>query len=133
MTPTETADFTAILELCGRYHDALHRSDAALLGSLFHENALYAATTDGDVRFWTMDRYLPIVAARPSPASRGEPADGEVVAITFAGPNAALAQVRSSIGERFFTDFLSLVKIDGNWLIAAKVFDYTTRPREAAA
>jgi len=133
MTSSEPADFSAILDLCGRYHEALHRSDAVLLGSLFHDRALYAATTDGDIRFWSMDHYLPIVAARPSPASRGEPADGEVVAITFAGPNAALAQVRSSIGERFFTDFLSLVKIDGRWLIAAKVFDYTTRPRDAAA
>lgn len=133
MTSSETADFSAILDLCGRYHEALHRSDAVLLGSLFHDRALYAATTDGDIRFWSMEHYLPIVAARPSPASRGEPADGEVVTITFAGPNAALAQVRSSIGERFFTDFLSLVKIDGRWLIAAKVFDYTTRPRNAAA
>lgn len=133
MTSSEPADFSASLDLCGRYHEALHRSDAVLLGSLFHDRALYAATTDGDIRFWSMDHYLPIVAARPSPASRGEPADGEVVAITFAGPNAALAQVRSSIGERFFTDFLSLVKIDGRWLIAAKVFDYTTRPRDAAA
>ncbi|WP_186395088.1 nuclear transport factor 2 family protein [Stappia sp. TSB10GB4] len=133
MTFSDRAGFAAILDLCGRYHDALHRSDAVLLGSLFHDRALYAATTDGDIRFWSMDHYLPIVAARPSPASRGEPADGEVVAITFAGPNAALAQVRSSIGERFFTDFLSLVKIDGRWLIAAKVFDYTTRPRNAAA
>ncbi|WP_249695527.1 nuclear transport factor 2 family protein [Stappia sp. WLB 29] len=133
MTPSKTADFTAILELCRRYHDALHRSDAELLGSLFHENALYAATTDGDVRFWSMEHYLPVVAGRPAPASRGEAADGEVVAITFAGPNAALAQVRSSIGERFFTDFLSLVKIDRNWLIAAKVFDYITKPRDAAA
>lgn len=133
MTSSETADFSAILDLCGRYHDALHRSDAVLLGSLFHDRALYAATTDGDIRFWSMEHYLPIVAARPSSASRGEPADGEVVTITFAGPNAALAQVRSSIGERFFTDFLSLVKIDGRWLIAAKVFDYTTRPRNAAA
>lgn len=133
MTSSETADFSAILDLCGRYHEALHRSDAVLLGSLFHDRALYAATTDGDIRFWSMDHYLPIVAARPSPALRGEPADGEVVAITLAGPNAALAQLRSSIGERFFTDFLSLVKIDGRWLIAAKVFDYTTRPRDAAA
>lgn len=133
MTSSETADFSAILDLCGRYHEALHRSDAVLLGSLFHDRALYAATTDGDIRFWSMEHYLLIVAARPSPASRGEPADGEVVTITFAGPNAALAQVRSSIGERFFTDFLSLVKIDGRWLIAAKVFDYTTRPRNAAA
>lgn len=133
MTSSETADFAAILDLCGHYHDALHRSDAELLGSLFHDNALYAATTDGDIRFWTMDHYLPIVADRPSPASRGEPADGEVVSVTFAGRHAALAQVRSSIGERFFTDFLSLVKIDGRWLIAAKVFDYTTRSRDAAA
>ncbi|SDU00027.1 nuclear transport factor 2 family protein [Stappia sp. ES.058] len=123
-------DDTETLALCARYHDALYRGDAELLGSLFHEKALYAATTDGDIRFWSMDHYLPIVAHRPSPASRGEAPDGRVIAITFAGPNAALAQVQSSIGERFFTDFLSLVKVEDTWLIAAKVFDYVTRPAD---
>jgi hypothetical protein len=121
-------DHIRILELCAAYHDALHRSDAEALGRLFHDKAVYATTTDGDIRFWTMADYLPVVAGRPSPASRGEPADGRVLAVTFAGPNAALAQVQSSLGPRFFTDFLSLVKIDGRWLIAAKVFDYVTRP-----
>jgi hypothetical protein len=123
----QDGDYTEILALCARYHDALHRSDAELLGSLFHERALYAATTDGDIRFWSMDHYLPIVKDRPSPASRGETPDGRVLSITFAGPNAALAQVQSSIGERFFTDFLSMVRIDGTWLIAAKIFDYVTQ------
>ena len=69
-----------IIALCARYHDALHRSDAELLGSLFHDKALYATTTDGDIRFWSMDRYLPVVAQRPSPSARGEAADGRVVA-----------------------------------------------------
>ena len=118
-----------IVALCARYHDALFRSDAELLGSLFHDKALYATTTDGDIRFWSMDRYLPVVAQRPSPSARGEAADGRVVAISFAGPNAALAQVQSSIGERFFTDFLSLVRVGDTWLIAAKVFDYVTRAK----
>ena len=59
-----------IVALCARYHDALHRSDAELLGSLFHDKALYATTTDGDIRFWSMDRYLPVVARRPSPSAR---------------------------------------------------------------
>ncbi|MEQ9200292.1 MAG: nuclear transport factor 2 family protein [Rhodospirillales bacterium] len=29
-----------------------------------------------------------------------------------------------SIGDRYFTDFLSLIKTDGEWRIISKVFHY---------
>lgn len=110
------------------YFDALNRSDAELLGSVFHDKALYASTTGGDVRFWSMDHYLPIVAARPAPASRGEVNNGRIVSITIAGPDAATAIVQMTLLGRDYTDILSFVRQDGRWRIAAKVFDSTPKP-----
>ncbi|NBN78248.1 nuclear transport factor 2 family protein [Microvirga tunisiensis] len=107
------------------YLDALHRSDAALLASVFHDKALYASTTGGDIRFWSMEHYLPIVAARPAPASRGEVNNGRIVSITIAGADAAVAIVEMTLLGRDFTDILSFVREDGRWRIAAKVFDST--------
>lgn len=110
---------TAILA----YFDALERSDAALIGSLFHEKALYAATTGGDIRFWSMDHYLPIVAGRPSFAAEGKTHDGRILSISLAGDAAACAMVQMTLMGRHFTDILSFVRQEGQWKIAAKVFD----------
>ena len=71
-----------------------------------------------------MERYFPIVDKRPSPASRGEARADRIISIEFAGPVTALARVECAIGEKSFTDFLSLILVDGRWQIIAKVFHY---------
>jgi hypothetical protein len=72
----------------------------------------------------TMDAYLPMVAARPSPASRQEKRRDRIISIAFAGPVTALARVECAIGEKRFTDLLSLVQLEGEWRIIAKVFHF---------
>ena len=108
--------------LLDRYFDGLHRSDADLLATVFHPEAVYATATDGALMRLSMDEYLPIVAARESPASRGELRTDAIESIELAGPVTALARVRCSIGPKHFTDFLSVVHVGGRWQIIAKVF-----------
>lgn len=122
------AQFTPIEALLGHYFDGLHHSDAALLGRVFHPQAVYACATDGRLTHMTMDAYLPMVAARPSPASRQEKRHDRIISIAFAGPVAALARVECAIGEKRFTDLLSLVQLDGEWRIIAKVFHFDLVP-----
>lgn len=117
-------DFAGVTALMADYFDGLYHSDAARLGRVFHPQAVYACATEGRLTHLTMDAYLPIVAARQSPASRGEERRDEVVAITFAGPVTALVQARCAIGLKHFTDFLSLVKLEGRWQIIAKTFHF---------
>lgn len=122
------APFAPIEALLGRYFDGLHHSDAALLGRVFHPQAIYACASDGQLTHMTMDAYLPMVAARPSPASRQEKRHDRIVSIAFAGPVTALARVECAIGEEQFTDLLSLVQLDGEWRIVAKVFHFDLVP-----
>lgn len=117
-------DFAGVAALMADYFDGLHHSDAVRLGRVFHPQAVYACATEGRLTHLTMDAYLPIVAGRPSPASRGEARRDEIVGITFAGPVTALVQARCAIGPKYFTDFLSLVKLDGEWRIIAKTFHF---------
>ena len=119
-----TSQFAPIEALLGRYFDGLYHSDAALLGRVFHPQAIYACATDGRLTHMTMDAYLPMVAARPSPASRQEKRRDRIISIAFAGPVTALARVECAIGEKRFTDLLSLVQLEGEWRIIAKVFHY---------
>ena len=115
-------------ELLGRYFDGLYRSDAGLLATVFHPTAVYATATEGTLTRLSMSEYLPIVAARESPASRGEARTDAIESIEFAGPVTALARVRCSIGPKRFTDLLSLVRVDGRWQIIAKVFHFDLDP-----
>lgn len=111
-------------ELLGCYFDGLYRSDAGLLATVFHPTAVYATATEGTLTRLSMSEYLPIVAARRSPASRGEERTDAIESIDLVGPVTALARVRCSIGPKRFTDLLSLVKVEGRWQIVAKVFHF---------
>jgi hypothetical protein len=106
------------------YFDGLHTSDAGLLAEVFDPAAIYATAADGSLLTYDMATYLPIVAARQSPAARGEARRDRVLAVDLVGPVTALAKVECAIGERFFTDLLTLVRVDGRWRVIAKVFHY---------
>jgi hypothetical protein len=116
--------FAAIHRTLQDYFDGLHHSDAAGLGRVFHPSALYACATGGTLQVLRMDEYLPMVARRPSPASRGQARADEVVSIELAGPETALARVRCTIAPKRFTDLLTLVRLDGRWQVIAKVFHF---------
>jgi hypothetical protein len=115
------AAITAALTL---YFDGLYHSDTARLRAVFHPLAIYATATEGALTHLTMDRYFPIVDARPSPASRSEPRRDRIVSIDFAGPVTALARVECAIDPKRFTDLLNFVLVDGRWQIIAKVFHF---------
>lgn len=123
----DDARFAAVIDVLGRYFDGLYHSDTAMLREVFHPKAHYATATEGTLLELDMDRYFPIVDKRPSPASRGEHRADRIVSIEFAGPVTAFAKVQCAIGEKAFTDFLSLIFVDGRWQIIAKVFHYDIR------
>lgn len=53
------------------YFDGLYHCDTELLARVFHPEAVYATATEGPLLRLGMDEYLPIVARRESPATRG--------------------------------------------------------------
>lgn len=118
---------TAIFDVIQRYFDALYRADAKLLEEVMHNQAIYASADETPMLFRTMDEYLPIVAAREAPESRGEARNDVIEMVSLAGDNTALARVRCSIGNRNFTDFLTLVRDQGEWRILAKIFQISNR------
>jgi hypothetical protein len=112
------------------YFDGLHHSDTDRLARAFHRQAIYVSATEGVLVHMTMAEYLPMVDARPSPASRGEQRTDRVLSIEFAGPVTALARVECSIGPKQFTDLLTLVHVESRWQIIAKVFHFDLEATE---
>lgn len=117
----------AILDLVKTYFDGLHYSDTARLRRVFHPQAQYVCVSDGTLLYRDMDTYFDVVDKRPSPASRGEARNDEFVSVEFAGPVTARVNLKCSIGNRDFIDFLTLIFIDGRWQVISKVFHFTER------
>lgn len=117
-------DVTAALS---DYFDGLYHSDTQRLARIFHPGAVYACATEGSLTRLSMEEYFPIVDQRPSPSSRGEKRNDRVVAIEFAGPVTAFVRAECSIGRKQFTDLLTLVCLDGEWRIIAKIFHFDIR------
>lgn len=116
--------FAAVVDVLGTYFDGLHHSDPDRLRRVLHPSARYATATDGTLLSLSMDEYLPIVDARPSPASKGEARRDRVIAVEFAGPVTAFARVECAIAPKSFVDLLTLVLVEGRWQIVSKVFHY---------
>lgn len=119
--------FWEISTVLSDYFDGLYHSDASKLSTVFHPMAHYVCVTDGTFQRLNMEQYFPIVARRPSPASRNEPRHDRIISIEFAGPVTAVARVECSIGPKFFTDLLTFVFIERRWQIISKVFHFEIR------
>lgn len=119
-----TNEIVAITELMARYFDALYRCDSALLEAVFHPEAHYFTASEGTLLHLDMPTYVPIVAARTSPQSTGENCAWQIESVDFADPVTALVRMRSRMMGKHFIDRLSVVKLDGQWRIIAKVFHF---------
>lgn len=117
-------DFDGVTATLQTYFDGLHESDTRRLGMAFHPQAHYFCATEGELRHLDMASYLPMVDRRPSPKSQGHARADRILSIEFAGPVTAFAKVECAIPPKFFTDFLTLVHLDGRWQIVSKVFHF---------
>ncbi len=122
-----------IQQVIATYFDGLFKADAILLRQVFHPKAIYACASDRDFLFRHMDEYFAAVEKRVSPESRSEARTDAIRSIELAGPVTARATVHCSIGDRYFTDFLTFVHSDGRWQIMAKVFHSEPLSRANAA
>lgn len=117
-------EFDAVNKVLHLYLDGLYYSDTDRLRQVFHPQARYICATEPELINYDMDRYFPIVDARPSPASRDDARADRINSIAFAGPNTAFAALNCVVGERHFTDFLTLIRVDQKWQIISKVFHF---------
>lgn len=118
-------EYFAIVDLLKRYYDALYRCDIALLATVFHASAQYFTASSGELLHLDMHSYFPIVEQRIPPESSGEPYTFSIDSIEFAGAVTAIARMRCSMLAKDFIDLLTLIKLEGEWKIIAKVFHYT--------
>jgi hypothetical protein len=96
-----TTAFDEINRVLQVYFDALHFCDTEKLQAAFHRRAIYATADEMPLLYRTMDEYVPVVAARQSPASRGEARRDFIDSIDVAGENTARARSLHNRQSRF--------------------------------
>jgi len=120
-------DRKAIEQSVQTYLDGLYEGDADKLASVFHETSALTYEQDGKLTVLPRDQWLKWVRERGSPQSKGLARDDAILQVDQAGPTTALVKVKCQIPPRYFTDYLSLLKIDGRWVVAQKVFATVVR------
>jgi hypothetical protein len=121
-------DRAAIEQTVQTYLDGLYEGDADKLASVFHETSALTYEQDGKLTVLPREQWLKAVRERPAPKAKGLARDDTILLIDQSGPTTAFAKVKCQIPPRFFTDYLNLLKVDGRWVVAQKVFATVVKP-----
>ena len=112
-------DLNEIKELLQAYFDTGYAADGTGMAKVFHDGShLYGRGDDGELIFWDKDTFVNIIENKEPEYARND----EIISIDFTGESTAVARVKVRVGDKIYTDILSLMKLDGKWGIIAKVF-----------
>jgi len=114
---TNVALITAVLM---NYFNGIYNGDVTLLKSAFHPQAVVSGDINGAPYFKTIDQYLEGVKNRKSPHDFGEEFKMKILSLEIIN-NTAVAKVQVPIFEYNYYDQLSLVIVDGKWVIVNKL------------
>ncbi len=109
------------------YFDGLYEGDTDKLASVFHETSSLTWDQEGKLMAISRDAWLQSVRERPSSKSKELDRDDAILIIDQSGPTTAFVKVKCQIPPRYFTDYLSLIKVDGHWQIVQKVYAFEVR------
>ncbi len=118
-----------ILAVIQTYLDGLYEGDTGKLAGAFHPAAHLFCTTGNTLVDVDQSQWYALINSRPSPKAKGQGREHEaVLLLDVTGPNTALVKVSCAILPRVFTDYLSLVLLDGRWRIINKTYHFETLP-----
>jgi protease I len=116
-------DEEAIRRVVGYYFDGGTAGDSSIVAKAFHKSAMMFYVRDtAFMQVPIFPEYLSRVAA-PRPAGAGpDQTKKEIVSIDIAG-TAAVAKLKLTTRSAVLTDYMSLLRINGEWKIVNKIFD----------
>ena len=119
---TTEADRNDIRRVIQTYLDGLYEGDPKKIASAFHPTSALTTIGDDELTITPRAQWLERVRSRPSPKSQNLTRHDEILTVDIVSPTMAFVKLKCAIPPRFFTDQLSLLKIDGRWQVVQKVF-----------
>ncbi len=121
------SDLRELEQVLQTYFDGLYEGDTVKLGRVFHDVAHLFSVTDGKLGDMSREQWFELVRSRRSAQSQDLPRRDWVVQIDRSSPTTAFAKVQCQIPPRYFTDYLTFVKLAEGWRIVSKTFHTETR------
>ena len=118
---TQLTDEAAIAQALEKYYfNGSYEGDLNKLNRIFHPGTLLFGDVKGQPYAKTLNEWLDVVANRQSPKDSGKPFKGDILNIKVVN-SVAVAEVQVKAYDVLYHDFLSLHRIDGNWVIVSKI------------
>ena len=118
---TYTNDQQAINEIVDFYFKGTYEGNADLIRQVFHPAAHITGILQGQYYDWTLTDFIARVTQAPTPALKKEIYNKAIINMDCQG-EAAMVKARVAVGNFIFTDYITLLKIDGHWVIRNKSF-----------
>ena len=119
----DTVDIQRIRQTVQLYFEGMYHSDVDKLRKAFHPSAALMGYYSGNLAHIPLEKWLEMVAARPAPAKNGEEYNMRLVSLDLT-ENVAVVKVKDLYLGLWFTDYLSLLKIEDEWVIVNKIFHH---------
>lgn len=116
------AEIKEIIEFLETYFVMLYEGDADTMEKVFHPGAHISFVDNGEITIAGRDVLKGRIASRKSSKEAGVAREDNILAIDFINENYAMVKVNLVIVDRLFTDYLSLIKNNGEWIIVSKTF-----------
>lgn len=114
-------EIVAVQAVINDYFQGVFTGDLVLLRNAFHPECKLRGEINGESYFKSLEEYLSGVANRTSPTELGESFNMKIISIDLLETMAVVKLHLPMLGYNYF-DFLSLMKINGQWVIVNKLF-----------
>ena len=112
------------------YFDGVRRSDTAVARRAFHPVLTMYSVRDGTLAQRRLDEWLTAIAERAPHPPKPDDVPRRILSVDVTG-NAAMAKLELGYPDATVTDYMSLLKLNGEWVIVGKIFD--RQPKTAQA
>lgn len=118
-----SADVEAIEQIGRAYIKATFEADIDRLRELFHADAVMYGYLHGQFILGTPEPFFDELSSNPSMKDARAPYEGHIESVSITGKIGSLKIIEEGFGgQSQFTNYLQVVKINGNWFIMTKVF-----------
>lgn len=120
---SQVSDYEAVERVVKAFVTGLHEGDVVRVQAQFAKDAVVNGCYEGECIRQDLHGYLGVVKRNPPPVLLGEDADMHLTGVEVSG-GVAMVRVRYLYEALFFTDHLSLLRIDGEWKIVSRLFHH---------
>lgn len=114
------SEYAALRAVACDYLDGMMYADEVKLRRAFHPKCLVVGHFRGRLEYDPLDTFIDACKKEGS-IPPGTPYFAEIVSIDITGDTAVVKLIDDYLGIRF-TDYLTMVKTEGRWIIVSKAF-----------